>query len=199
MNTVNETGDHKGRYLFTVFETGHSGVQRHDLLTGATDTIWQSPVPGDHVSFDPSFWTPWGTLITGEESWATIGDPGYPTRYGRLVELKNPIAAPGIFNPLTPASNRNAQFVHQNVIPRTSRIQAKASRAGHRTARWDRSSRDFTSTRPTNAGPGQYPASCQWQRPHHRDHDSTGEVESGNTGAGAKGLSGPSPAPVRAI
>ena len=34
MNTVNETGAHKGRYLFTVFETGQSGVQRHDLLDG---------------------------------------------------------------------------------------------------------------------------------------------------------------------
>ena len=32
MITVNETGPHKGRYLFTVFETGQSGVQRHDLL-----------------------------------------------------------------------------------------------------------------------------------------------------------------------
>ena len=46
MNTVNETGPHKGRYLFTVFETGNSGVQRHDLQTGETDTIWQSPAPG---------------------------------------------------------------------------------------------------------------------------------------------------------
>ena len=34
MITVNETGPHKGRYLFTVFETGQSGVQRHDLETG---------------------------------------------------------------------------------------------------------------------------------------------------------------------
>ena len=46
MNTVNETGPHKGRFLFTVFETGQSGVQRHDLLTGYTDTIWHSPVAG---------------------------------------------------------------------------------------------------------------------------------------------------------
>ena len=31
MNTVNETGRYKGRYLFTVFETDQSGVQRHEL------------------------------------------------------------------------------------------------------------------------------------------------------------------------
>ena len=55
MITVNETGAHKGRYLFTVFESGQSGVQRHDLLTGETDTIWHSPVAGGHVSFDPSY------------------------------------------------------------------------------------------------------------------------------------------------
>ena len=34
MITVNETGPHKGRYLFTVFETGQAGVQRHDWPPG---------------------------------------------------------------------------------------------------------------------------------------------------------------------
>lgn len=119
MNTVNETGAHKGRYLFTVFETGQSGVQRHDLWTGDTDTVWQSPEPGGHVAFDPAFWTPWGTFITGEESWETAAG-GSTSPYGRLFELKNPIDAPGIVDPLGPSSNDGADFVHQNVIPRTS-------------------------------------------------------------------------------
>jgi len=119
MNTVNETGPHKGRYLFTVFETGQAGVLRHDLVSGQTETIWHSLVPGGHVAFDPSFWTPWGTLITGEESWETA--PGGSTSpYGRLFEFKNPIDAPGITGPLMPNSNNGAVFVHQNVIPRTS-------------------------------------------------------------------------------
>lgn len=130
MNTVNETGAHKGRYIFTVFETGQSGVQRHDLLTGETDTIWQSPSPGAHVSFDPSFWTPWGTLLTGEESWETAGG-GSTSPYGRLFELKNPLQAPGITNPLTAASNANADFVHQNVIPRTSHEGIQFDKAGN--------------------------------------------------------------------
>jgi uncharacterized protein len=120
MITSNETGPDKGRFLFTVFETGNSGVQRHDLLTGATDTIWQSPTAGAAVSFDPSFWTPWGTLIVGEESWASVGDAGYPSQYGRLFELKNPLDAPGILSPVTAASNANAVFVHQNVVPRSA-------------------------------------------------------------------------------
>jgi hypothetical protein len=99
MNTVNETGAHKGRFLFTVFESDQSGVQRHALLTGVTDTIWHSPVFEAHVSFDPSFWTPWGTLITGEESWETA-EEGSTSPYGRLFELKNPIDAPAISDPL---------------------------------------------------------------------------------------------------
>ena len=49
MITSNETGPHKGRYLFTVFETGQSGVQRTDLESGVTETIWNSPVPGGAV------------------------------------------------------------------------------------------------------------------------------------------------------
>ncbi len=127
MNTVNETGRYKGRYLFTVFETGQSGVQRHDLWTGHTETIWHSPVPEQHVAFDPSYWTPWGTFITAEEAWdATVVLP-----YGRLFELKNPLTAPAIVNPLTPSSNDGADFVHQNVVPRTSHEGIQFDKAGN--------------------------------------------------------------------
>ncbi len=132
MNTVNETGFLKGRFLFTVFETDQSGVQRIDLKTGRTRTIWFSlfpagpdedhPDPRAHVGFDPSFWTPWGTLVTAEESWCTpaapLPDPC--TAFGRLFELENPLWAPGIEEPLTSSSNAGAHFVHRNVIPRTS-------------------------------------------------------------------------------
>ena len=131
MNTVNETGPHKGRYLFTVFETGQSGVQRHNLETGETYTIWQTPTAGGAVSFDPSYWTPWGTFITGEESWLTVGEAGYPSKYGRLFELRNPIDAPGIYNPLTAASNQGADFVHRNVVPRVSHEGIQFDKAGH--------------------------------------------------------------------
>jgi secreted PhoX family phosphatase len=130
MIAVNETGPHKGRYLFTVFETGQSGVQRTDLVSGQTDTIWQSPSPLGHVAFDAVYWTPWGTLITAEESWETAA-AGSISPYGRLFELKNPIDAPGILDPLTSASNLNADFVHQNVIPRTSHEGIQFDKAGN--------------------------------------------------------------------
>lgn len=134
MLTVNENGMYRGRYLFTVFETGASGVQRTDLWTGQTDTIWQTPYeapdPRGHVAFDASYWTPWGTFITAEESWETSAT-GSTSPYGRLFELKNPLDAPAILNPVTAASNDNADFVHQNVIPRTSHEGIQFDRAGH--------------------------------------------------------------------
>ena len=130
MNTTNETGPQKGRFLFTVFETGNSGVQRTDLDTGVTDTIWQSPVAGDAVSFDPCYWTPWGTLITAEESWATAA-AGSTSPYGRLFELKNPLTAPGITNPVGPDSNDGAVFVHANVVPRSAHEGIQFDTAGN--------------------------------------------------------------------
>lgn len=129
MITTNETGPRKGRYLFTVFETGQSGVQRTDRVNGETDTIWQSPTPGGHVAFDASYWTPWGTFITAEESWETAA-AGSTSPYGRLFELRNPLDAPSIRTPVTPASNVNADFVHRNVIPRTSHEGIQFDRKG---------------------------------------------------------------------
>jgi secreted PhoX family phosphatase len=130
MLTLNETGRQRGRYLFTVFETGQSGVQRQDLRTGKVDTIWQSPTPGGHVAFDASYWTPWGTFITAEESWNTAAG-GSTSPYGRLFELKNPTTAPAIYDPVTALSNDGAKFEHKNVIPRTSHEGIQFDRAGN--------------------------------------------------------------------
>lgn len=133
MITTNETGRHRGRYLFTVFETGEAGIQRHDLKNGTTDTLWQTPYAAPDsrgaVAFDASFWTPWGTFITAEESWETrVG--GSTSPYGRLFELRNPIDAPGIRGAVTPASNAGADLVHQNVVPRTSHEGIQFDAAG---------------------------------------------------------------------
>mgnify|MGYP001244674233 CR=1 FL=1 len=126
MNTLNENGHHKGRYLFTVYETGQAGVQRHDLKSGQTDTVWVSPAPaGGHIAFDASCWTPWGTFITAEEA---------ASPKGRLFELKNPLDAPSILGTaasITAASNAGADFVHQNVIPRTAHEGIQFDKAGN--------------------------------------------------------------------
>jgi secreted PhoX family phosphatase len=108
MITQNETGPDAGRYLFTVFETGQAGIQRTDLQTGVTKTIWQAPAAApalsSFVAYDASYWTPWGTFITAEESWG-----GQPQPYGRLVEITNPLK-----------ENGTVDQVHRNIIPRTS-------------------------------------------------------------------------------
>lgn len=130
MITLNETGTNTGRYLFTVFETGSSGVQRHDLQTNTVETIWQSPSstsPTNHVAFDASYWTPWGTLITAEESWSTAAG-GSTSPYGRLFEFTNPTSAPGILNG---GNNASANFLHKNVIPRTSHEGLQFDQAGN--------------------------------------------------------------------
>lgn len=119
MITTNETGPQAGRYLFTVFETDQAGIMRHDLQTGLTQTIWASPdkapAANSAVAFDASYWTPWGSHITAEESWGSQPQP-----YGRLFEVKNPLAANGLAN-----------VVHQNVIPRTSHEGIEFDGAGN--------------------------------------------------------------------
>jgi len=122
MMTSNETGRQNQRFLFTPFETGQGGVQRHNLTTGETDTLWMSPEYRGHISFDASAWTSWGTYLTAEESWGT------GSSFGRLFELKNPTTAPAIYNG---DSNDGADFVHQNVIPRTSHEGIQFDKAGN--------------------------------------------------------------------
>ena len=130
MITVNETGPHKGSHLFTVFETGSSGVQRMNIATRETETIWQTPTAGGHIAFDACYWTPWGTLITAEESWESV-PAGSTSPYGRLFEFRNPLDAPGIFIPVTATSNAEADFVHRNVIPRVSHEGIQFDKAGN--------------------------------------------------------------------
>jgi secreted PhoX family phosphatase len=134
MNTVNENGKQRGRFLFTVFETGQAGIMRIDLRTEGAETIWISPAVGGHVAFDASYWTPWGTFITAEESWNTYAvapAPGAASNFGRVFELRNPLTAPGIVNPVGLNSNAGATLVHQNVIPRTSHEGIQFDRAGN--------------------------------------------------------------------
>jgi hypothetical protein len=81
---VNETGPHKGRYLFTPFESGQSGIQRTDLATEQTQTLFISDEPGDYVRWDASYWTPWGTYVTAEEEWCTATTGCVTNPYGRF-------------------------------------------------------------------------------------------------------------------
>lgn len=108
MITANETRIDAGRYLFMPFETGTAGVQRIDLLNPDYNTRAVTLVASGTQGFvagDASRWTPWGTLLTAEETWGT------GSTNGRLFELTNPITATG---------TGDSNFVQRSIIPHVS-------------------------------------------------------------------------------
>jgi hypothetical protein len=102
MITLNENGPNAGKFLFSPYETGSAGVRRVDVTTGNAVSI-VAPGTLGFVSGDASRWTPFGTYLTGEESWGT------GSTKGRLFEVTNPLAPVGSIN-----------FVPRNVVPRVA-------------------------------------------------------------------------------
>jgi uncharacterized protein len=83
MNTQNETGPHRGRYLYRPSEGSRSTVAVTDLLTGETHRIAGR---ADWESLDPIVWTPWGSLLIAEETnGAAKRDPDFPDAVAGLV------------------------------------------------------------------------------------------------------------------
>ncbi|HEY7682687.1 MAG TPA: alkaline phosphatase PhoX [Gemmatimonadales bacterium] len=84
MNTVNETGRRKGRFLYRTHELGsNGGVSVTDLVTGESRILAQR---ADFERFDGIAWTPWGTIIAAEESSPSAQkDPGFPDAVGGHV------------------------------------------------------------------------------------------------------------------
>ena len=86
--------DPRGKHLFIPHETANgAGVTRHNLKTGHTEVLFSGDATGirgvksswtnaDWGAFDPSTYTPNGTLLLGEE-WSGLG---------RLMEVTNPKA-----------------------------------------------------------------------------------------------------------
>lgn len=83
MNTQNETGPSAGRYLYRPAEGAIGAVTVTDLETGVTKRLAFHP---DWESMDPIVWTPWGTILVGEEaSTQQRRDPQYPNAVGGLM------------------------------------------------------------------------------------------------------------------
>jgi hypothetical protein len=110
MIDTNRTGAEAGRYLFTGFETSLAGIQRTDLWTGTTVTLWNAPAAlpplNNAFGFDAARWTPFGTYLTAEEDWGN----NHPEPYGRLFELTNP----------TTATTGTGTLFHRNAVARVS-------------------------------------------------------------------------------
>lgn len=84
MLTVNETGARRGRFLYRTHETAANGaVSVTDLVSGVTSIVAQR---ADWERLDGLAWTPWGTLITAEEtSLSAQKDPAAPAAIGGHV------------------------------------------------------------------------------------------------------------------
>ena len=83
MNTQNETGPFAGRFLYRPSEGAIGAVTVTDLQTGVTKQLAFRP---DWESMDPIVWTPWGTILVGEET-SVQGrkDPQFPNAVGGLM------------------------------------------------------------------------------------------------------------------
>lgn len=92
MNTVNESGKHAGRYMYTTHEVRGApeggSISVVDLKTGETKLLAQDPT---WDAIDGIRWTPWGTLLTAEERtggrvFEIILDKQDPTKAEAIVE-----------------------------------------------------------------------------------------------------------------
>lgn len=97
------TFDASSRYIFVPCENfaAGGGLWRYDTLTNTHVEIWRGngtgvrnanpatfvPATDDTVANDPCSWTPWNTIIFGEEATG-----------GRFFECTNPLSANGPFN-----------------------------------------------------------------------------------------------------
>ncbi len=110
MIDTNRSGVDAGRYLFTVFETSGGGIMRYDRQTQSATTVWNGTIgsfaSNPAIVLDASRWTPHGTYLTAEESWAVGG----ASTKGRLFELTNP----------TTATTGTGLVTHQNAVARVS-------------------------------------------------------------------------------
>ena len=86
MNTQNESGPQAGRYLYRPAEGSVSEVSVTDLQNLGPNSTKRFAFRADWESLDPIVWTPWGTLLIGEETNASSKpDPDYPSAKAGLV------------------------------------------------------------------------------------------------------------------
>ncbi len=102
MNTQNESGPQAGRYLYRPSEGSVSEVTVTDLWNLGPNSTKRFAFRSDWESFDPIVWTPWGTILVGEEAnVAGKPDPDYPTaKAGLVYELYPSASDPSVLDHL---------------------------------------------------------------------------------------------------
>lgn len=110
MNTLNETGPDAGRYLYRAHEVRSNGsVSVTDLRTGETRILAQR---GDWERLDGIVWSPWGTILTAEETnKAAYLDPDAPEATAGLVYEIDPRTGAAVVRPAVGSrSHEGLQF-----------------------------------------------------------------------------------------
>ena len=92
MHTLNETGRNAGRFLYHTHETLTNGqITVTDLVTNTTRVLIERV---DWNRIDGIVWTPWRTLLTGEEMrperQPSLPDPQFPLAQAGLMYEVNP-------------------------------------------------------------------------------------------------------------
>ena len=100
-NTLNETGPFVGRFIYRAHETQTNGqVTVTDLETGITRVLATRP---DWNRLDGTVWTPWRTILTGEElrrGRTPFGpDPQVPQALAGLVYEIDPVTGAAVARP----------------------------------------------------------------------------------------------------
>jgi len=86
MNVQNENGPDAGRYLYRPSEGAISEVSVTDLKNLGPNSTKRFAFRADWESLDPTVWTPWGTLLIGEEANVAVKpDPDFPSAKAGLV------------------------------------------------------------------------------------------------------------------
>lgn len=98
MNVLSETGPFPGRYLFRPHEVSTNGsVSVTDLKTGETHILAQR---ADWERLDGIVWTPWGTILTAEETTKSkLPDPQVPQATAGLVYEIDPATGAATVRP----------------------------------------------------------------------------------------------------
>lgn len=98
MNTLNETGPRAGRFLYRSHEvSGNGAVTVTDLKTGQTSMLAQR---ADWERLDGIVWTPWGTILTAEETnKSKLPDPQVPQATAGLVYEIDPATGAATVRP----------------------------------------------------------------------------------------------------
>lgn len=113
MNTVNETRNRVGRFLYRTHETtSGSAVSVTDLVTGATSILAQR---ADWERFDGIAWSPWGTLLASEEATVSaIKDPTQPNAVGgHVYEIDPETGAASVLAAVGARSHEGQRFDKQ--------------------------------------------------------------------------------------